>query len=133
MRKRLVILNCLAVATLVGCATRVGPNEFSSGEVGAIARIEEGTVLASRYVNITGIVPFGLKPFTGSATPSPNSKRISNRRLGITYVVRLDRTGETMSVTQGDDFALGVGAKIYVEFSDRIRVIPGPQYARTAP
>jgi hypothetical protein len=130
MRKSLVIISCLAIVALTGCATRVGPNEFSSGEVGAISRIEEGTVLASRYVNITGLMPFGLRPFTGSASPSPNSRKISNRRLGITYVVRLDRSGETMSVTQGDDYALGVGAKIYVEFSDRIRVIPGPQTSR---
>lgn len=111
---------------LGACATRVGPNEFSSGEIGAVARVEEGTLVGARYVNITGVVPFGIRPFTGSATPSPNSRKISNRRMGITYVVKLDRTGELLSVTQGDDFALGPGARVFVEYADRVRVIPGP-------
>ena len=51
--------------------------------------------------------------------------------MGITYVVRLDRTGELLSVTQGDDFALGVGARVFVEYADRVRVIPGQQPAAT--
>lgn len=121
------IFSLLTVVLLVsGCATRVGPNEFSSGEIGMVSRVEEGIIINARYVGITGIVPFGLPPFTGSAVPSPNSKKVSNRRLGITYVVRLDRTGELLSVTQGDDFALGVGARVFVEYADRVRVIPGP-------
>jgi len=122
----------LTVVLLVsGCATRVGPNEFSSGEIGMVSRVEEGTIINARYIGITGIVPFGLHPFSGSAVPSPNSRKISNRRMGITYVVRLDRTGELLSVTQGDDFALGVGARVFVEYADRVRVIPGQQPAAT--
>ena len=124
--QRLMAGAFLASLTLLGgCATRVGPNEFSSGEIGSVARVEEGTLVGARYVNITGLVPFGIRPFTGSATPSPNSRKISNRRMGITYVVRLDRTGELLSVTQGDDFELGPGARVYVEYADRVRVIPG--------
>jgi outer membrane lipoprotein SlyB len=123
--QRLMAGTLLVGLTLVAaCATRVGPNEFSSGEIGSVARVEEGTLVGARYVNITGVVPFGLKPFTGSATPSPNSRKVSNRRMGITYVVRLDRTGELLSVTQGDDFALGTGARVFVEYADRVRVIP---------
>jgi hypothetical protein len=96
-----------------------------------VSRVEEGTIINARYVGITGIVPFGLRPFSGSAGASPNSKKVSNRRMGITYVVRLDRTGELLSVTQGDDFALGVGARVFVEYADRVRVIPGPAPAAT--
>ncbi len=120
------IFSLLALVLLAsGCTTRVGPNEFSSDEIGMVSRVEEGTIVNARYIGITGIVPFGLHPFSGSAVPAPNSKKVSNRRLGITYVVRLDRTGELLSVTQGDDFALGVGARVFVEYADRVRVIPG--------
>lgn len=126
MRRFIVGTLVASMLALGACATRVGPNEFSSGEIGSVGRVEEGVLVSARYVNITGLVPFGLRPFSGSATPSPNSRKVSNRRMGITYVVRLDRTGELLSVTQGDDFALGAGAKVFVEYGDRVRVIPGP-------
>jgi hypothetical protein len=103
-----------AMIAISGCQTPVGANEFRRGEIGEISRVEEGVVLSVRYVNIRGMKPLF------------NARR-SRAGLGITYVVRLDKTGETLSVTQGSDVALGAGARIYVEFGDRIRVIPGPQ------
>jgi hypothetical protein len=115
MRIRALVVVAAGSFGLLGlgaCATPIGAHEISRGELGEISRVEEGVVLAARFVNIRG------------AKPILSTKR-SRRALGINYVVRLDRTAETISVTQKSDVALGAGARVYVEFGDRVRVIPG--------
>ncbi len=108
--KTVVAVRLLAsVGVLGGCAKTLKTSEYSTRDVGEIIRTEPATVLSQRYVTLKG---------WGS------SKRRGASRRGINYVIKLDRTGETLSVTQADDVYIAAGAQAWVEFGDRIRLAP---------
>jgi hypothetical protein len=100
---------CAAVPFLSGCASTLKASEYSRSELGEITRAESATVLSQRYVK--------LKNWRGG-------DRRSARRNGINYIIKIDRTGETLSVTQTDDVSIATGASAWVEFGDRIRLAP---------
>jgi type IV secretory pathway TrbF-like protein len=90
----------LALSFAPGCASNISANKYKRSDVGALTRVEPAQVLSQRLVHI------------------------SKKRRGLNYVVKLDRTGETLSITQGDDVLIAKGSQAWVEFGDRIRLIP---------
>jgi hypothetical protein len=110
-----------ATVGLGGCITGVKTGEYSRGNVGVEARVEPAVVLSTRYVTLTSAIPFGLGP---TRIERGRGERISTTRRGLNIVVRLERTGETYSVVQGDDVYVAPGAQVWLEYGDRVRVIP---------
>lgn len=110
-----------AVAGAAGCVNGVKSSEYARGEVGVMARVEQGTVISSRYVTLTSLVPFGSGP---GRVDRARGDRLGTKRRGLNLIVRVDRTGETLAVTQADDVFIGPGAGVWIEYGDRIRVSP---------
>ena len=111
MKSKIVIVAALmaAASLMSGCASTIKASEYAPYEFGAITRAEPATVLSQRYVRI--------KNWRGG-------DRRSARRTGINYIIKIDRTGETLSVTQTDDVSIATGGAAWVEFGDRIRLAP---------
>jgi hypothetical protein len=108
--KTVALLALVPIATfLTGCASVIKSSEYSRVEVGEGIRAEPATILSQRYVKIKG-------------WRDGNSR--SARRNGVNYVIKIDRTGETLSVTQSADVVIPNGAPAWVEFGDRIRLVP---------
>ncbi len=94
---------------LSGCASTIKATEYRSNEVGEVVRAEPATVLSQRYVQIKGL---GIR-----------QSRLQ-RRNGVNYIIKIDRTGETLSITQSSDVVIPAGSPAWVEFGDRIRIAP---------
>jgi hypothetical protein len=100
--KRTLISVALVGALLVstGCRSSIAANDYKRRDVGALTRVEAAQVLSQRSV------------------------RIDKKRRGITYVVKLEKTGETLALTQPDDVSIANGGLAWVEFGNRLRVVP---------
>ncbi len=111
MKLKTVALVAVIVAGpfLAGCASVIKASEYKRSEVGEVLRAEPATVMSQRYVKIKGW---------------RDGNNRSTRRNGINYVIKVDRTGETLSVTQSADVVMQAGAPVWVEFGDRIRLVP---------
>ena len=111
MKLKFIVAAALLVSApvLSGCASGIKASEYAPRELGEVVRAEPATVISQRYVKI--------KNWRGS-------DRRSARRTGINYSIKIDRTGETLSVTQSDDVSIATGAAAWVEFGDRIRLAP---------
>ncbi|MEN9855655.1 MAG: hypothetical protein RL186_280 [Pseudomonadota bacterium] len=90
----------VTMSVLAGCASPIEANKYRKSEVGALTRVEAAQVLSQRSV------------------------RIAKRHRGLNYVVKLEKTGETLSITQGDDVGIANGSQAWVEFGDRVRLLP---------
>ncbi len=137
---------------LAGCASGLGANSYERGVVGAVARVDEGTVVASRAIVIegsqtgstvgtaTGAVLGGLAggqvgggraantagAVVGAVAGGVLGNAVGNaatRQNGFAYTVRL-RNGELVTITQGGDIAIANGTPVLVEYGERARVIP---------
>lgn len=138
---------------LAGCASGLGANSYERGTVGAVSRVVEGTVVASRPIVIeasntgttvgtaTGAAIGGI---AGSQIGGGSDERAiagivgavaggvignavgksSTKQPGFAYTVRLRSSGELITITQGGDIAIGNGTPVFVEYGDRARVIP---------
>ena len=108
--KKVALVAVISVTPLlVSCTSTIKATEYRAYEVGEVIRAEPATVLSQRYVKIKGW---------------RTSDARSSRRNGINYVIKLDRTGETLSVTQSSDVVIPAGAPAWVEFGNRIRLAP---------
>jgi hypothetical protein len=108
--KTIMAVAILGIASsLGGCAKTVMSSEYSRQDIGELFRAEPATVLSQRYVR--------LKNWKSSNRGAKNVRVIN-------YVIKLDRTGETLSVTQRDDVFIATGAQAWVEFGERIRLAP---------
>ena len=108
--KTIMAVAILGIApTLGGCAKTVMSSEYSPQDIGEMFRVEPATVLSQRYVK--------LKNWN-------SSKRGAKNVRVVNYVIKIDRTGETLSVTQRDDVFIATGAQAWVEFGERIRLAP---------
>ncbi len=141
----------LALA-LAGCASGLGANSYERGSVGTVARVEEGTVVASRAIVIEGSqtgstvgtatgavlggvagseVGGGRKANTAGAVVGAVAGGVignmignaATKQNGFAYTVRL-RSGELVTITQGGDLAIANGTPVLVEYGARARVIP---------
>jgi outer membrane lipoprotein SlyB len=110
MRGFMAGIAIISMSVLAGCVNSVRPYEYSRAEAGQLVRVEAGTVVSATPVVLSSWVPFGLGP--------ANVGRLGRER------VRVDRNGELLSVTQGDDLGLPVGAPVWIQYGDRIRLLP---------
>jgi hypothetical protein len=94
---------------------------FSKAEAGQLVRVEAGTVVSSTPVVLSSWVPFGLGPSNSNRV---GRERIGNTRRGTTFVVRIDRNGEFVAVTQGDEIMMPAGTAVWVQYGDRVRLLP---------
>jgi hypothetical protein len=118
----LVLAGALAgTAALGGCINGVATNEYARGEAGELTQVEAATVVSQRLVNLSSAWPFGLGVANSALS---RQERVSLNRMGVTYVVRLEKTGETLSITQANDVSIANGAPAWVEFGRRVRVYP---------
>jgi outer membrane lipoprotein SlyB len=141
----------LALA-LAGCASGLGANTYERGSVGTVARVDEGTVVASRSIMIEGSQTSStigtaagaaiggvagsqvgggreenaIGAVVGAVAGGVIGNAIGNsatRQNGFAYTVRL-RSGELVSITQGGDLPIANGTPVLVEYGARARVIP---------
>jgi hypothetical protein len=115
--KKLLTAGLLGSAiALAGCVSSVRPYEVSQAEMGIITRIEAGTIVSLTPVNVTGLTPAKI----GFA--KRRNKGMAAR--AVTIVLRVERNNELISVIQGDDVNFQVGQNVWVQYGDRVRVIP---------
>ena len=137
---------------LAGCASGLGANSYERGTIGAVSRVDEGTIVASRPIVIEGsqsgktvgtATGAAIGGIAGSQIGGGRDERAiagivgavaggvignavgtnSTKQPGYAYTVRL-RSGELVTITQGGDIAIGNGTPVLVEYGDRARVIP---------
>jgi hypothetical protein len=101
-QKPFAIAFAVLALTLAGCASGLGATAEDTSSAGALARVEDGTLLASRPV----------------ALDAPAA-----RRLAVAYTVKL-RSGELATVEQVSDSPIANGTPVLVEYGDHTRVIP---------
>lgn len=135
-----------------GCAASQGANDYSRSEVGRISRIDEGTIVASRAIQIaasnngmlgaaTGAIIGGIAGSqvgggddekaiagvvgaVGGAIAGQKISQGAGKQNGYEYKIRLDKNDEIISIVQGGDVALPNGTPIFIEYGDRARVVP---------
>ena len=141
----------LALA-LAGCASGLGANTYERSAVGTVARVDEGTVVASRSIMIEGsqtsstVGTAAGAAIGGIAGSEVGGDRKANTagavigavaggvlgnaigkaatsQNGFAYTVRL-RSGELVTITQGGDLPIANGTPVLVEYGARARVIP---------
>lgn len=119
--RRAIVLTAMLAASLmaVGCLNGIKASDYRRSDVGELTRVEAGILVSQRWVTLSSWWPFGLGP--GGPIRSQGDV-VSQQRRGIQYVVRLERTGETLAVTQADDVMIANDAEVWGEFGDRIRV-----------
>lgn len=137
---------------LAGCASGLGANTYERSEIGTIARVDEGTVVASRSVQIEGsskgkgagtVAGAVIGGMVGHQFGGGRDERAigaavgavggaiaggaigdqATQKQGYAYTIRL-RSGELVSVAQGGDIAIPNGTPVLVEHGDRVRIIP---------
>lgn len=106
---------------LSGCLNGIKATDYRRFEVGELTRAESGTLISQQSVVLSSWWPFGLGP---SGTKKARGEKVTRQRRGISYYVKLDRTGETLSITQADDVYIANGASVWVQFGERTRVFP---------
>lgn len=107
---------------VAGCANRsISATEFKKYEAGELTRAESGVLISQQAVVVVSALPFNTGP--GKAKKARGEKSSRNKRA-ISYYVKLDRTGETVSITQSDDVYIANGASVWVQFGERTRVFP---------
>lgn len=120
---RKIALAAIVAAGLMaaGCLNGIKVSDYRRSDVGELTRVEAAVLVSQRWVTLSSWWPFGLGP--GGPVRSQGDV-VSQQRRGIQYVVRLERTGETLAVTQADDVMIANGAQVWVELGDRVRVFP---------
>ena len=136
------------------CAPGIGANEYTLGQVGDLARVEEGVIEAVRPVIIEGNEDQFIGSATGGIIGGALASQVgrggagtiaataaaaiagallgaalenqARKRPGFAYTVRLP-SGELVTIVQGGDIALPVGTDVFVEYGARPRVIPKGQ------
>ncbi len=137
---------------LAGCASGLGANSYEASQVGRVARVEEGTIVAARPITIeapnssakigtlAGAALGGLagseiggghKANTAGAIGGAVLGGLAGNAIGksagaqpgFAYTIRLP-SGELVSVTQAGDFAMPAGTPVLIEYGARARVVP---------
>ncbi len=140
-----------AAIVVTGCASGMGPGAYSRGQVGQVGRTDPGVVVEARPVMIEG-TKSGVGAGAGAVIGAAGGSQIgqgdaaeiaggvagavvggllgaaieegATRQSGFTYLVRLERTGEIVTITQADQQPLPPGAQVWVEYGPRARVTP---------
>jgi len=151
-QKSFAVAFAVLALALAGCASGLGANSYERSQVGAVSRVEEGRVVASRAVLIegsqsgstvgtaTGAVLGGLAGGQIGGGRAANTAgavvgavaggvlgnavgHAATEKQGYAYTVRLS-SGELVTITQGGDMIIANGTPVLVEYGARARVIP---------
>jgi outer membrane lipoprotein SlyB len=137
--------------TTAGCAGGLGSGTYSRGQVGQVGRTDAGVIIEARAAMIEG-TRSGVGTAAGAVIGGAGGSEIGGgraeniaggvagaviggligaaveegvtRQSGFTYMVRLERTGEVVTITQADQQPLPPGAQVWVEYGQRTRVTP---------
>jgi outer membrane lipoprotein SlyB len=137
--------------TAAGCASGLGAGTYERGQVGQVGRTDAGVVVEARPVLIEG-TSSGVGAGAGAIIGAAGGAEIGQgqaaeiaggvagavvggllgaaieegvtRQSGFTYLVRLERTGEIVTITQADTQPLPPGAQVWIEYGPRTRVTP---------
>jgi outer membrane lipoprotein SlyB len=150
---RTITAAAIAVAGLAmsACATSMGANDYERSQIGQVSRVDEGVVLASRAIRIEANAPvvggtagavvggalgstvgggdeertaMGVVGAVLGGVAGQAIDRSANNRPGFAYTVRLKKTDEVVTITQGGDVAIANGTPVFIEYGQRVRVIP---------
>ena len=102
-----------ALALTTACATPVRNDRLSAADTGYISRVEAATIVSMNRVAISGY-----------KAPRIRGMGQRGRPMGLTLILRLERNAEMVSVTQVDDARLAPNQQVWVQFGDRVRVLP---------
>lgn len=150
--RALAVAAALGSMTVVSaCAGGLSGNDYSRGQVGVVSRTEAATIIEVRPVTIEG-TKSGVGAAAGAAIGGAAGSEIGGGRAenfaggvagaviggllgaaieegatnqaGVAYVVRIDATGETLTITQADAQPMPPGARVWIEYGPRTRVVP---------
>lgn len=141
----------LAAATTVSaCAGGLGAGDYSRSQAGQISRVEPGVVLTARQVQISGTksgvgtatgavvggvigsqigggdaerAVAGVLGAVGGGLAGAATEEAMSRQVGWAYTIRLEETGEIISIAQADERPIPENAPVWVEYGPRARVI----------
>lgn len=151
-QKAFAIAFVVLATALAGCASGLGANSYDPSQIGRVARVDEGTVVAARPITIEGTnsaakvgtlagaalgglagseLGGGRKANTAGAIGGAVLGGLAGNAIGksagaqpgFAYTIRLP-SGELVSVAQAGEFALPAGTPVLIEYGDRARVIP---------
>lgn len=146
-------LLCTLVLLVAGCVPNVRPDSYSVGSVGQVNRSVAGVIVSARVVSIDGTsgggaAAGGVAGAIGGSSVGGGSRanaigavggavvgaiagaaieRSASEQTGMEYVVQTSN-GNLMTIVQGRDGALPVGASVLVLYGSPARVIPDPRY-----
>jgi outer membrane lipoprotein SlyB len=139
----------VACLVLIGCTRNISPDSYAVGSVGQVNRAVRGVIISVRQVNISGSQSGAVGAagaaggaVAGSAIGGGTRENIlgaiagaviggiagsaieegSTRQQGMEYVVEA-QNGSLITVVQGINPTLSVGAKVIVLYGTRTRVI----------
>ena len=147
----LLSVAALAGATLTACAEPPGPSRYAPYEAGVPAHVEEGEVINSRPIQISG-QPTGTGAVVGGVSGAVLGSQIGDHRrdraaggfvgavagaligsaiekdasqqTGFAYTIRVRRTGELIEVGQADAAPIPNGTPVSISYGARVRVTP---------
>ena len=151
-QKAFAVAFAVLATALAGCASGLGANSYDRGSIGTVARVEEGTVVGMRPIQIEGssqgskvgtLAGVALGGLAGSEIGGGSKANTAgaiggailggvlgnavcysaDAATGEVYTIRL-RSGELVSVAQAGDYAIPSGTPVLIEYGARARVIP---------
>lgn len=151
-QKAFAVAFAVLATALAGCASGLGANSYDRGSIGTVARVEEGTVVGMRPIQIEGssqgskvgtLAGAALGGLAGSEIGGGSKANTAGAiggailggvlgnavgnsataQSGYAYTIRL-RSGELVSVAQAGDYAIPSGTPVLIEYGARARVIP---------
>lgn len=149
---RSIAVICVAIASLVGCASNISPTSYSVGSVGQVNRTVAGRVISVRPVEINGTTGAGgtvggaLGATAGSGLGSGGRanaagaiagavvgavagaaiEQSATRQSGFEYVVQTENDN-LMTIVQGANPTFAVNDKVLVLYGAPSRLISDPR------
>jgi len=151
-QKAFAIAFAVLATALAGCASGLGANSYDTSQVGRVARVEEGMIVAARPITISApnssakvgtLAGAALGGLAGSELGGGDKAnaagaiggailgglagnaivKSAGAQAGYAYTIRLP-SGELVSVAQVGDFAMPSGTPVLIEYGARARVVP---------
>ncbi len=141
--KILLATACAAALMTTGCAPKLGGSDYSVANVGDISRSLPGVVISKRVIQINASDPSqagvgagvgaGAGVLAGSTIGQGNGSLLAmgigglagafaghfaeqglTHQEGFEYQVRMERTGEVLTIAQGAEPNIPVGGLVYI-------------------
>ncbi len=149
---RAALAAAFALFALSACSGGLSGSDYPKSEVGVPAKVRSATVLAVRAVKLDGgsgakgaLAGAAAGGALGSTIGGGTEERVAagvagaviggiagaaiERGVtgdeGMEYTLKLDETGETIAIVQGDPQPIAaVGQRVSLVYGDRVRVVP---------